>query len=69
MEEVDIQQLIKELAATWIDPQWVAEAIAIEQDRVRAEMAAAVGPGLRHTLVETRARQRPQLRVVAAGRE
>ena len=44
MDEVDIQRLIKELASTWIDPGYVAEAIAIEQDRARAEMAAAVPP-------------------------
>ena len=66
MDEVDIQRLIKELAATWIDPGYVAEAIAIEQDRARAEMAAAVPP---HTQMGQLARLRPQLRVVAAGPE
>ena len=67
MDEPDIERLIKELAATWIDPQWVAEAIAIEQDRVRAEMAAAVEPP--RTRMGQLLRLRPQLRVVVAGRE
>ena len=67
MEEVDIQRLIKELAATWIDPFAAAEAIEIEQDRVRAEMAAAVEPP--RTRMGQLVRLRPQLRVVAAGRE
>ena len=67
MEEVDIQRLIKELAATWIDPGYVAEAIAIEQDRARAEMAAAVEPP--RTRMGQLLRLRPQLRVVAAGPE
>jgi hypothetical protein len=67
MEEVDIQRLIKELAATWIDPSAAAEAIEIEQDRVRAEMAAAVEPP--RTRMGQLLRLRPQLRVVAAGPE
>ena len=68
MEEVDIQRLIKELAATWIDPSAVAEAIEIEQDRVRAEMAAAAVEPPR-TRMGQLLRLRPQLRVVAAGPE
>jgi hypothetical protein len=36
-EEVDIQALIRALAATWVDPWWVYEAVAVEQDRLRAE--------------------------------
>jgi hypothetical protein len=66
VDEVDIQRLIKELAATWIDPGYVAEAIAIEQDRARAEMAAAVPP---RTQMGQLARLPPRLRVVVAGRE
>jgi hypothetical protein len=68
MEEVDIQRLIKELAATWVDPWWVYEAIAIEQDRVRAEMAAAAVEPPRTPMGQL-LRLRPQLRVVAAGSE
>ena len=67
MDEPDVQWHIKELAETGADPFWVAEAIAIEQDRVRAEMAAAVEPP--RTRMGQLLRLRPQLRVVAAGRE
>jgi hypothetical protein len=51
MDEPDVQQLIKELAATGADPSWVAEAIALEQDAARAAVAARAP------------RQRPLLRL------
>jgi hypothetical protein len=53
MDEPDIQQLIKELAATGADPFWVAEAIALEQEAAAARSKASP-------------RQRPQLRLVAS---
>jgi hypothetical protein len=37
-DEPDIQQIIKELAATWADPFWVAEFMAVEQDAPRARL-------------------------------
>jgi hypothetical protein len=52
MDEPDVQQLIKELAATGADPFWVAEAIALEQEAA-ARLRAAVPP-------------RPQLRLVVS---
>jgi hypothetical protein len=62
--EPDVQQLIKQLAATGADPFWVAEGIAIEQEaaeeaRLRAAAGSAPPPP----------RPRPQLRVVVADRE
>jgi hypothetical protein len=42
-DEPDIQQLIKEIAATGADPFWVAEAVEIEQERLyRARSRGAV---------------------------
>jgi hypothetical protein len=35
-DEPDIQALIRQLAATWSDPGYVAGAILIEQDALRA---------------------------------
>ena len=52
-EGPDVRALIKELAATWIDPFAAYEAVAIEQDAER-RAAAAGAP----------ARERPALRVV-----
>ena len=37
-EPADIQRLIRELAATGVDPWWVYEAV-VEQDRLRAVAA------------------------------
>jgi hypothetical protein len=65
MDEPDIERLIKELAQTGVDPFWVYEAIAIEQEAAAARSAA----GLHRTQTAQPARPRPQLRVVAAGRE
>ena len=42
MDEPDIQRLIKELAATGVDPWWVYEAIAIEQEAAEAKRSEAV---------------------------
>jgi hypothetical protein len=65
MAEYEVHWLIKELAATGADPQWVAEAIAIEQEVARAERVAAAALLRTQTVVPLR--PRPQLRVVAAG--
>ena len=70
MEEVDIRQLIKEIAATGADPQWVAEAIAIEQEVAEAKRSEAVtAAGSRRTRTGQLLLLRPQLRVVATGPE
>ena len=75
MAEYEVHWLIKELAATGADPQWVAEAIAIEQEAAAAKRAEAVvaaarwaGP-VQSTRMGQLVRPRPQLRVVVAGRE
>jgi hypothetical protein len=68
MDEPDIQNLIKELAKTGVDPFWVAEAIAIEQEAEAARSEAAAA-GLRRTQTGQPARPHPQLRVVVGGRE
>jgi len=57
--EVDVQRLIKELAATGIDPWYVWEAVTIEQEEAAA----------RSKQTAQTPRPRPQLRVVVAGRE
>lgn len=66
-DEVDVQSLIKALATSGADPQWVAEAITIEQE-VAAETAAAAARLIAFPrMLEVQARRR-MLRVVA-GRE
>jgi hypothetical protein len=59
--EVDVQELIRQLAATGIDPYYVWDAIQIEQER--ASSAKPAEPK------EPPERPRPQLRVVAGSRE
>jgi hypothetical protein len=77
-DRLDVQTLITFLAETGADPQWVAEAIAIEQEllrEARAGKAAAAGGLFDHgdTVLEPPrgqlVRLRPQLRVVAAAPE
>jgi hypothetical protein len=77
MDEPDIQRLIKELAATGIDPWYVYEAIAIEQEAAAERRAATAevgavavaGSRLREPQMGQLVRLRPQLRVVVADRE
>jgi hypothetical protein len=57
---VDVQDLIRQIAATGADPAWVAECVQIEQDDLRSRAAAIAE--------ERRTRARAQLRVVG-GRD
>jgi hypothetical protein len=68
MDEPDVQWHIKELAETGAEPFWVAEAIAIEQEAAAAKRSEAAA-GSDRTGTAQPPRPRPQLRVVAAGRE
>jgi hypothetical protein len=68
VDEPDIERLIKELAATGVDPFWVYEAIAIEQEAAEAKRSEGVAAaGSRRTQMGRPAR--PQFRVVVAGLE